>query len=190
MRFTWLVAKTQIVKAPFPLPPNQTYRLHSTTLQFGDSSLANNLHPNPVAPGSKATNQSRLASRKSSQVPVPSERHHFQDLRVTPEAGALPKVALPARLRTPPWPLSATLLLPADSHAIAHTRLGHAGVHSLTLPLRRRGPPPPSPRSFRGSRDSATELNRVGVAQTRLRGSARPPARSQPPPTLLAAVHV
>ena len=32
----------------------------------------------------------QLASRKSSQAMVPSERHHFQDLPVTPEASALP----------------------------------------------------------------------------------------------------
>lgn len=87
-------------------------------------------------------------------------------------------MALPARILTPPWPL-ATLLLPAHPHAIdrAHA-LGHAGAHSLTLPLPRRGP---SSRSapVTGSQGSATEAGPVGVAQTPPRGSARPPGASR-----------
>lgn len=126
--------------------------------------------------GLKGHQQSQLASRKSSQVRVPSARHHFQDLPVTPR---------PARCRSgPPCAHPNTSVAsrhPSPPRTLARNRahlLGHAEAHSLTLPLPRRGP---SSRSAlgRGSRGSATEADRVGVAQTRLRGSARPPGASR-----------
>lgn len=126
--------------------------------------------------GLKGHQQSQLASRKSSQVRVPSERHHFQDLPVTPRPARCPSGPPCAHPDT-----SVASRHPSPPRTLARNRahlLGHAEAHSLTLPLPRRGP---SSRSAlgRGSRGSATEADRVGVAQRRLRGSARPPGASR-----------
>lgn len=92
---------------------------------------------------------------------APSERHHFQALPVTPRPArcrsgppcARPNTSVASRHPSPPR-------VPARDRA--HS-LGHAGAHSLTLPLRlpRRGP---SSRSapVRGSQGSATEADPVG----------------------------